>query len=320
MNNERKEELKKMLDLGVLSQQEYDKLSNESKTSSPKRKKLFVPLLIFMLISLGAGAYYFFSKPSVESLAIEFSKEYVRYQLENNTAYLNKLYDVQEKMNSGGYKFASSIDSELNVLNLQYVGNSLDPTIEASYADFERSLQDAELEWPKTDSDGKKFWFTYEVAINNDTELKQTMDKINNLIKEIQAQKENIQLTSAEDLEVLKEKSYGLMRTIFSNWTNETFDPFMYFAPSVERFFSYQHLSPDQVINTVNETVEFSVTNFTPNFASFELKEKNKEHEIWEYQVEVIYYDYYRDTSKKVRKKHRLILNNSDKVMAIYDI
>ena len=49
-------------------------------------------------------------------------------------------------------------------------------------------------------------------------------------------------------------------------------------------------------------------------------KEKNKEHEIWEYQVEVIYYDYYRDTSKKVRKKHRLILNNSDKVMAIYDI
>lgn len=56
------------------------------------------------------------------------------------------------------------------------------------------------------------------------------------------------------------------------------------------------------------------------NFASFELKEKNKDHEIWEYQVEVIYFDYDSESSIKVRKKHRLILNNSDKIMAIYDI
>jgi hypothetical protein len=126
MNKERKEEFKKMLDLGVISQQEYDKLSNESKTDKPKRRKYLVPVLIFILVSLGSLSYYFFSKPNVESLAIELSKDYVSYQLENNMAYLNKLYDIQEKINSGGYMFASSLDSELNVLNLQYVGNSLD--------------------------------------------------------------------------------------------------------------------------------------------------------------------------------------------------
>jgi hypothetical protein len=319
MNKERKEEFKKMLDLGVISQQEYDKLSIESKTDKPKRRKYLVPVLIFILVSLGSLSYYFFSKPNVESLAIELSKDYVSYQLENNTAYLNKLYDIQEKINSGEYMFASSLDSELNVLNLQYVGNSLDETIEASYTNIEKTIAAAELEWPKTEADGKKFWFTYDVAVNNDTELKQTTEKITKLINEIQAQKENIQLTSAEDIEVLKEKSYGLMRTIFSNWVNESFDPFMYFAPSVERFFSYQHLSPDQVINTVHEKIEFSYATYTPNFGSFELIEKNKDHEIWEYQVEVIYFDY-NESSNKVRKKHRLMLNNSDKIMAIYDI
>ena len=321
-SNSRNEEYRKMLDLGVISQEEYNVLisgKNEMPTKTKNKKPLVWGLILASLALISVGVY-FYTKPNIEVQAIELSKKYVRHQLQNNSAYSSKLYDLQEKINAGTYVFATSVDSELNVLSGQYLRNDLEANILRSSLALTRELEKAELNWPKTSSDGKEFWFTYETANNNNAELKISNEKLAKLLADIALLKEECQIGSAEDLEAMKSEAFARMRTILTNWGTVNFDPYLFFASEVERFFYHRNMSPTELKTLIDSRDELYNATYIPEPGSFELTEKTREKETWEFRLSFEYYNPLTDLYVVSKKTYSVSFNQAGKMSSLFEV
>lgn len=320
--NSRNEEFKKMLDLGVISQEEYDVLvsGKNDVEINKKSKKNYLWLVAVLLLGAVSVGIYFYLKPSAEVAAIDLSKKYVRHQLQNNTMYIDKLFDVQEKINDGTYVFASSVDSELNLLSAQYLRSDFDATILKSYLDLTRELKQAEVNWPKTSSQGKEFWFSYDMANNNNPELKKSNEKLNKLLADVAALKEECRVGSVEDLETMKSDAFSRMRTIFINWSGMNFDPYLFFAPTVERFFFHRNMSPTEVKTLIDSKAELYAASYIPERSSFQMTSCSKDNTTWQFKLD---FDFFDDTIQLFRiskKTYSVTFNTAGKMVSLHEV
>jgi hypothetical protein len=234
--------------------------------------------------------------------------------------YTDKLYDVQEKINDGTYVFASSVDSELNLLSAQYLRSDFDATILKSYLDLTRELQQAEVNWPKTSSQGKEFWFSYEIANNNNPELKKSNEKLNKLLADVTELKEGCRSGSVEDLEAMKSDAFSRIRTILTSWSGPNFDPYLFFAPTVERFFFHRNMSPSDIKTLIDSKAELYAASYIPERSSLEMTSCSRDNTTWQFKLDFQFYDDRIQLYNISKKTYSIIFNASGKMVSLHEV
>lgn len=322
-DNARFDELKKMLDLGVISQREFDTLSSQQTNKNDSVKKSWWKTKWFY-ITLGilctGGILFFIFSSDPEKDANELSKKYVECQLQNNLDYLNVLYDVNDKINRGEYKFVAEIDSELTVLDAHYQNQDFNDGLIESFSEYEKLESIALAKWNRSSSSGKEFWMLFDQKVETNADLKKSNKKLENLLTEINELKLQLSIGSSEELNELKQFAFNRLESLFGNWNETYFDPYEYFSYHVEQFFGKKNTSPSDVQMYINQQDNIGSANQTPIYETLSLKSKDGVDYIWEFATDYKYYNDENDTYMSCNKWFSLKMNDQDKIVFLKEV
>jgi hypothetical protein len=313
----RLDELKKMYELGVISQQEFEVLCKQQNEPGPKVKtsffksKWFYVALGFLVI---ACTFFIITSKDPEKEADSLSKLYVSCQIENNLAYINALYDVSEQINVGHYSFVAQIDSVLQELDAHYQNQDFNAAIIDRYAKFETLETQASENWSKTSASGREFWRLYEQKIEAHPELKKSNKQLNKLLDQINESKLSISVGSIEELNEKKQFVYNRLEGLFAMWDEEYFDPYEYFSYRVLQFFGQKNTNPTDVQLYINQQPNIGYAQFSPILETLTLKKKEGDSYIWEFANDYKYYNENTEIYLTCNKWYSIQLNNQDKI------
>jgi plasmid maintenance system killer protein len=244
----------------------------------------------------------------------------VACQLQNNLDYLNALYDVNEKINRGDYKFVAEIDSELTIIDAHYQNQDFNNDLIERFSDYEK-LESAALEnWKRTSSSGKEFWLLYDQKVESNAELKKSNKKLEILLAEINENKLQLSIGSSEELNELKQFVFNRLESLFGNWNESYFDPYEYFSYSVEQFFGKKNTSPSNVQMYIIQQPNIGAANQTPIYETLSLKSKDGAAYIWDFATDYKFYNEENDTYMSCNKWYSLKINEQNKIVFFKEI
>jgi hypothetical protein len=320
---ERKEELRKMLDLGVISQTEFDTLSSQQSKINNSNKKSWWKTKLFLaavgILSTSTILFFIFSH-NPEKDVNELSKKYVDCQLRNNLVYMNALYDVNDKLNRSEFKFVAEIDSVLTLLDAHYQNQDFNDDLIESFSEYEKLESIALSKWSRSTSTGKEFWTLFDQKVETNAELKKSNKKLENLIAEINELKTQLSIGSSEELNELKQFAYNRLESLFGSWNESYFDPYDYFSYRVEQFLGKKNTSPSDIQMYINQQENIGSADQTPIFETLSLKSKEGEDFIWEFATDYKYYNDFNDTYMSCNKWYSLKLNSQDKIVFLKEL
>jgi plasmid maintenance system killer protein len=319
----RVDELKKMLELGVISQSEFDTLSSQQgnlnqsgKSKWWKNKWFFVSTgLLFVTVIL----LYLF-KGSPEKDATQLSKSFVACQLQNNLDYINALYDVNEKINRGEYKFVAEIDSELTIIDAHYQNQDFNNELIDGFTEYEKLESASLVNWKRTTSSGKEFWLLYDQKVESNAELKKSNKKLEALIAEVNENKLQLSIGSSEELNELKQFIFNRLESLFGNWKESYFDPYEYFSYKVEQFFGKQNTSPSDVQMYILQQRNIGSANQTPIYETLSLKSKVGADYIWDFATDYKFYNEENNSYMTCNKWYSVKINEQQKIIFFKEI
>jgi hypothetical protein len=322
-DNQRIDELKKMLELGVISQTEFDTLSPKQTNSTHSVKKSWWKtkwfFLSLILLFASAALYYIFSG-NPEKDANELCKKYVHCQLQNNLDYLNALYEVNDKINRGEYKFVAEIDSTLSILDAHYQNQDFNNNLIQSFSEYEKLEASALAKWSRSTSSGKEFWLLFDQKVESNSELKKSNKKLENLITDINEMKLQLSIGSPEELNELKQFTFNRLESLFGNWNESYFDPYEYFSYHVEQFFGKKNTSPKDVQMYINQQTNIGSANQTPIYETLVLKSKVGTDYIWEFATDYNFFDEDKETYMSCNKWYGVKVNSQDKIVFFKEV
>ena len=318
-------ELKLMLEMGVINEEEFDKLSNK-KTSGKKRssnnflKSKWFYLIASSILLLLFLVYFFLSSNNSEKAAITLSEKFVSFQLINNTAYINALNDVLEKIIGNEYTFVAEIDSVLAILESNYQNGDFNSNLEKSSLEYNELEINANKLWPKSTSSGKEFWLIFDQKVQSNSELNKIIRKQGNLLTEIKKNKSQLSFASVSELNEMKQNIYYRLDYLFNNWKENYFDPYEYFSYKIEHFFDKKNILPRDLQPYINNSAKIGEAEFSPIQETLSLKSKEGDFDCWEFATDYKFYNENLNTYLTCNKWFNIKINSKDKIVVFKEI
>ena len=323
MENSRRDELKKMLELGVISQVEFETIISQQTNSNQtnhiiwwKKKWLYIFLGLFIL----SAFLYLSLSDDPDAKAKELSKAFVNCQLQNNLDYLNALYDLNEKINKGEYKFVAEIDSVLSELEAHYQNQDFNINLIESFSEYEKLESSAVANWSRSTSSGMEFWKLFDQKVESNAELNKSNKKLEILLADLNEMKLQLSIGSPEELNELKQFTFNRLESLFGNWDESYFDPYEYFSYRVEQFYGKKNTSPKDIQMYIIQQSNIGAANQMPIFETLVLKSMEGNNYLWEIATDYNYFDENNNIYMSCNKWYNVKINEQDKIVCLKEI